>query len=140
MGHMPYPPSSYRYSTAPSSIRAVLYLHILTTSVGFLSYIYGSSSFFHFYYIKEQLRSFSPKEENKREKERMKSFAAKVEEGVKGANGKPSVGPVYRNLLSEKGFPLIDSDITTTWDIFRFNFLIISYIQHFFIFIVPHFY
>ncbi|KAG2326062.1 hypothetical protein Bca52824_008790 [Brassica carinata] len=48
----------------------------------------------------------------------MKSFAAKVEEGVKGQNGKPSVGPVYRNLLSEKGFPPIDSDITTAWDIF----------------------
>ncbi|KFK37492.1 hypothetical protein AALP_AA4G264400 [Arabis alpina] len=48
----------------------------------------------------------------------MKSFAAKVEEGVKGVNGKLSVGPVYRNLLPEKGFPPIDSDITTTWDIF----------------------
>ncbi|CAH8320657.1 unnamed protein product [Eruca vesicaria subsp. sativa] len=48
----------------------------------------------------------------------MKSFAAKVEEGVKGENGKPSVGPVYRNLLSEKGFPPMDSDITTAWDIF----------------------
>jgi hypothetical protein len=48
----------------------------------------------------------------------MKSFAAKVEEGVKGIDGKPSVGPVYRNLLSEKGFPPIDSEITTAWDIF----------------------
>ncbi|CAE6055188.1 unnamed protein product [Arabidopsis arenosa] len=48
----------------------------------------------------------------------MKCFAAKVEEGVKGEDGKPSVGPVYRNLLSEKGFPPRDSDITTTWDIF----------------------
>ena len=53
-------------------------------------------------------------------KERMKSFAAKVEDGVRGENGKPSVGPVYRNLLSEKGFPPIDSDITTAWDIFRY--------------------
>ncbi|CAH2057640.1 unnamed protein product [Thlaspi arvense] len=52
------------------------------------------------------------------EKERMKSFAAKVEEGVKGEDGKPSVGPVYRNLLSENGFPPRHSDITTTWDIF----------------------
>ncbi|XP_010507915.1 PREDICTED: long chain acyl-CoA synthetase 1-like [Camelina sativa] len=48
----------------------------------------------------------------------MKSFVAKVEEGVKGEDGKPSVGPVYRNILSEKGFPPRDSDITTTWDIF----------------------
>ncbi|CAA0377465.1 putative long-chain-fatty-acid--CoA ligase [Arabidopsis thaliana] len=29
-----------------------------------------------------------------------------------------SAGPVYRNLLSEKGFPPRDSDIITTWDIF----------------------
>ncbi|XP_013623400.1 PREDICTED: long chain acyl-CoA synthetase 1 isoform X2 [Brassica oleracea var. oleracea] len=49
----------------------------------------------------------------------MKFFAAKLEEGVKGGNGKPSVGPVYRNLLSEKGFPPMDSDITTAWDVFR---------------------
>ncbi|XP_048608685.1 long chain acyl-CoA synthetase 1-like isoform X2 [Brassica napus] len=48
----------------------------------------------------------------------MKFFAAKLEEGVKGGNGKPSVGPVYRNLLSEKGFPPMDSDITTAWDVF----------------------
>ncbi|XP_010518417.1 PREDICTED: long chain acyl-CoA synthetase 1 isoform X1 [Camelina sativa] len=48
----------------------------------------------------------------------MRSFAAKVEEGVKGIDGKPSVGPVYRNLLSEKGFPPMDSEITTAWDIF----------------------
>lgn len=56
----------------------------------------------------------------------MKSFAAKAEEGVKGIDGKPSVGPVYRNLLSEKGFPPIDSEITTAWDIFRYinNFLV----------------
>lgn len=50
----------------------------------------------------------------------MKSFAAKVEEGVKGIDGKPSVGPVYRNLLSEKAFPHLDSEITTAWDIFRY--------------------
>lgn len=62
-----------------------------------------------------------------REIERMKSFAAKVEDGVKGEDGRPSVGPVYRNLLSEKGFPPRHSDITTTWDIFRFIFLIISH-------------
>ncbi|CAN6979310.1 unnamed protein product [Brassica oleracea var. botrytis] len=48
----------------------------------------------------------------------MKFFAAKLEEGVKGGNGKPSVGPVYRNLLSEKGFPPMVSDITTAWDVF----------------------
>lgn len=58
----------------------------------------------------------------------MKSFAAKVEEGVKGKDGKPSVGPVYRNLLSEKGFPPTDSEITTAWDIFRYIYIFIIFL------------
>ncbi|XP_045796845.1 long chain acyl-CoA synthetase 1-like isoform X3 [Trifolium pratense] len=48
----------------------------------------------------------------------MKSFATKVEEGREGTNGKLSVGPVYRNLLSEDQFPPSDPDLTTAWDIF----------------------
>ncbi|MED6122217.1 Long-chain-fatty-acid--CoA ligase 2 (Long-chain acyl-CoA synthetase 2) (Fatty acid activator 2) [Stylosanthes scabra] len=48
----------------------------------------------------------------------LKAFAAKVEEGREGENGKPSVGPVYRNLLSKNGFPPMDPDFSTTWDIF----------------------
>lgn len=50
----------------------------------------------------------------------MKSFAAKVEEGREGRNGKLSVGPVYRNLLSKDQFPPSDPDLTTAWDIFRY--------------------
>ncbi|KAK7344362.1 hypothetical protein VNO77_13882 [Canavalia gladiata] len=49
---------------------------------------------------------------------RMKVFAAKVEEGREGNNGKLSVGPVYRNLLSKPDFPPMDPDFNTTWDIF----------------------
>ncbi|KAI4301538.1 hypothetical protein L6164_034806 [Bauhinia variegata] len=45
-------------------------------------------------------------------------FAAKVQEGREGKNGEPSVGPVYRNLLSKNEFPLMDPDIDTCWDIF----------------------
>ncbi|RHN49040.1 putative long-chain-fatty-acid--CoA ligase [Medicago truncatula] len=48
----------------------------------------------------------------------MKSFAAKVEEGREGKNGKLSVGPVYRNLLAKDQFPPSDPDLTTAWDIF----------------------
>lgn len=48
----------------------------------------------------------------------MKSFAAKVEEGREGRNGKPCVGPVYRNLLSKHEFPPSDPHLTSTWDIF----------------------
>ncbi|XP_010069762.2 long chain acyl-CoA synthetase 1 isoform X1 [Eucalyptus grandis] len=49
----------------------------------------------------------------------MKVFAAKVEDGREGRDGKPSVGPVYRNLLAKNGFPPTDPNINTTWDIFR---------------------
>ncbi|CAI0463995.1 unnamed protein product [Linum tenue] len=48
----------------------------------------------------------------------MKVFAAAVEEGKAGENGKPSVGPVYRNLLSKNEFPPPDPDISTAWDLF----------------------
>ncbi|XP_061337673.1 long chain acyl-CoA synthetase 1-like isoform X2 [Gastrolobium bilobum] len=48
----------------------------------------------------------------------MKAFAAKVEEGREGKNGMPSVGPVYRNLLSKNEFPPMDPDFSTAWDIF----------------------
>lgn len=50
----------------------------------------------------------------------MKSFASKVEEGREGSNGKLSVGPVYRNLLSKHRFPPTDPRLTTAWDIFRY--------------------
>lgn len=48
----------------------------------------------------------------------MKVFAAQVEEGKEGRDGKPAVGPVYRNLLARNGFPPSASDLTTSWDIF----------------------
>ncbi|KAK6941115.1 AMP-dependent synthetase/ligase, partial [Dillenia turbinata] len=51
----------------------------------------------------------------------MASFAVKVEEGRRGQDGKPSVGPVYRNLLARKEFPPPDVDISTAWDIFRIS-------------------
>ncbi|KAH9730865.1 Long chain acyl-CoA synthetase 1 [Citrus sinensis] len=51
----------------------------------------------------------------------MKIFAAQVEEGKEGKDGKPSVGPVYRNLLASNGFPSVDSDLNTAWDIFSMS-------------------
>lgn len=50
---------------------------------------------------------------------KMKTFLAQVEEGKEGKDGNPSVGPVYRNVLSKDGFPPLDSDMITAWDIFR---------------------
>lgn len=49
----------------------------------------------------------------------MKSFSIKVEEGREGKDGKPSVGPVYRNVLSKDGFPPLYEDLSTSWDLFR---------------------
>ena len=49
----------------------------------------------------------------------MKIFAAQVEQGKEGKDGEPSVGPVYRNLLSQHEFPQPDPELTTAWDIFR---------------------
>uniref|UniRef100_A0A5B6ZQR3 Putative long chain acyl-CoA synthetase 1 n=1 Tax=Davidia involucrata TaxID=16924 RepID=A0A5B6ZQR3_DAVIN len=49
----------------------------------------------------------------------MKLFAVKVEEGREDVDGKPSVGPVYRNLLAKNDFPPPDSDLNTAWDAFR---------------------
>ncbi|XP_024020032.1 long chain acyl-CoA synthetase 1 [Morus notabilis] len=48
----------------------------------------------------------------------MKLFSAQVEEGKEGKDGKPSVGPVYRNLLSKHNFPPPDPELTTSWDLF----------------------
>ncbi|KAL8094454.1 long chain acyl-CoA synthetase 1-like [Apium graveolens] len=48
----------------------------------------------------------------------MSVFAVKTEEGRKGQDGEPSVGPVYRNPLAKDGFPPLDPDLSTTWDIF----------------------
>lgn len=50
---------------------------------------------------------------------KMKIFAAKVEEGKEGRDGEPSVGPVYRSLLSKNGFPPPEPNLTTSWDLFR---------------------
>ncbi|XP_011079524.1 long chain acyl-CoA synthetase 1 [Sesamum indicum] len=49
----------------------------------------------------------------------MKKFAVKVEEGKKGRDGKPSVGPVYRNLLAGNAYPPVDPNLSTAWEIFR---------------------
>ncbi|CAL9776133.1 unnamed protein product [Musa acuminata subsp. burmannicoides] len=49
----------------------------------------------------------------------MANHTVKVESGRAGEDGKPSVGPVYRNSLAKNGFPPLDPDMTTSWDVFR---------------------
>ncbi|KAJ6404064.1 hypothetical protein OIU84_012291 [Salix udensis] len=51
----------------------------------------------------------------------LKEFSAQVEEGRVGKDGKPSVGPVYRNLLSKNEYPPLDRDVTTSWDLFSLS-------------------
>ncbi|GLT64906.1 hypothetical protein SLA2020_373690 [Shorea laevis] len=51
----------------------------------------------------------------------MKEFAVQVEEAREGQDGKPSIGPVYRNLLSKNEFPPLDPNMSTTWDLFSFS-------------------
>ncbi|CAL9037973.1 unnamed protein product [Musa banksii] len=49
----------------------------------------------------------------------MANHTVKVESGRAGEDGKPSVGPVYRNSLAKNGFPPLDPDMATSWDVFR---------------------
>ncbi|XP_034691835.1 long chain acyl-CoA synthetase 1 [Vitis riparia] len=51
----------------------------------------------------------------------MKTFAVQVENGREGRDGKPSVGPVYRNFLAKSGFPPMDSNLNTAWDNLRIS-------------------
>ncbi|KAL8158935.1 hypothetical protein V2J09_000472 [Rumex salicifolius] len=62
-------------------------------------------------------------EKNKelREKENMKRFSVQVESAKEGQGGRPTVGPVYRNPISEHGFPPPDPQISTVWDSFRLS-------------------
>ncbi|RWW47259.1 hypothetical protein BHE74_00046761, partial [Ensete ventricosum] len=47
----------------------------------------------------------------------MANYTVKVEGGRAGEDGKPSVGPVYRSSLAKNGFPLLDPDMTTSWEV-----------------------
>ncbi|XP_074582406.1 long chain acyl-CoA synthetase 1-like [Curcuma longa] len=49
----------------------------------------------------------------------MANFSVQVESGRRGKDGNPSVGPVYRSILAKDGFPPLDHDLNTSWDVFR---------------------
>lgn len=51
--------------------------------------------------------------------EKLEVFSAKMEDGREGQDGKPSVGPVYRNLLAKNGYPPPDPDMSSAWTLFR---------------------
>lgn len=48
-----------------------------------------------------------------------KSFAVQVESGKAGKDGRPAVGPVYRSEQAKDGFPVMDDNMNTSWEVFR---------------------
>ncbi|XP_039057002.1 long chain acyl-CoA synthetase 4-like [Hibiscus syriacus] len=49
------------------------------------------------------------------------SYIIRVEEGKAAADGKPSIGPVYRSRFAENGFPAPIPGMDSCWDIFRMS-------------------
>jgi hypothetical protein len=47
-------------------------------------------------------------------------FTVKVEDGKPGKDGRPAVGPVFRSSLAKDGFPPLEPDMQTSWDVFRY--------------------
>ncbi|CAL4903045.1 unnamed protein product [Urochloa decumbens] len=47
------------------------------------------------------------------------TFTVKVEDGKPGKDGHPAVGPVFRSVLAKDGFPQLEADMKTSWDVFR---------------------
>ncbi|XP_062230632.1 long chain acyl-CoA synthetase 1-like [Phragmites australis] len=46
-------------------------------------------------------------------------FTIQVEDGKPGKDGRPAVGPVFRSALAKDGFPPLEPDMKTSWDVFR---------------------
>ncbi|KAF8725774.1 hypothetical protein HU200_020329 [Digitaria exilis] len=46
-------------------------------------------------------------------------FTIKVEDGKPGKDGQLAVGPVFRSVLAKDGFPQLEPDMKTSWDVFR---------------------
>ncbi|KAF8762720.1 hypothetical protein HU200_009253 [Digitaria exilis] len=46
-------------------------------------------------------------------------FTIKVEDGKPGKDGQLAVGPVFRSVLAKDGFPQLEPDMQTSWDVFR---------------------
>ena len=46
-----------------------------------------------------------------------------VEKEEEGVDGRPSVGPAYRNVFAKDGFPSPKAGLVCCWDIFWYLFL-----------------
>ncbi|KAJ0818288.1 putative long-chain-fatty-acid--CoA ligase [Helianthus annuus] len=47
----------------------------------------------------------------------MKRYVVEVEKAKEG-DSRPSVGPVYRNVLAKDGFRPLSNDVHSCWDVF----------------------
>ncbi|RCV15372.1 hypothetical protein SETIT_3G051400v2 [Setaria italica] len=46
-------------------------------------------------------------------------FTVKVEDAKPSKDGRLAVGPVFRSVLAKDGFPQLEADMKTSWDVFR---------------------
>ena len=57
-----------------------------------------------------------------------KRFIYEIEPSKPENDGKPSTGPVYRNIFAKDGFPQPPPGMDTCWDIFRLFFRSLSFV------------
>ncbi|XP_068664896.1 long chain acyl-CoA synthetase 4-like [Aristolochia californica] len=50
-----------------------------------------------------------------------KNYVIEIEKSKEAADGKPSVGPVYRSIFAKDGFPVPPEGMESCWDIFRLS-------------------
>lgn len=70
--------------------------------------------------------SRSEKWEREHLKMAKEKYIVEVEPGKPAKDGKPSIGPVYRSIFAKDGFPAPIAGLDSCWDIFRFDFLLLS--------------
>lgn len=49
----------------------------------------------------------------------MKKYVVEIEKAKEAKGGRPSVGPVYRNVLAKDGFRPLKDGVNSCWDVFR---------------------
>ncbi|KAL2935135.1 Long chain acyl-CoA synthetase 1 [Bienertia sinuspersici] len=51
----------------------------------------------------------------------MKNFSVQIGSGSEGQDGRPAVGPIYRNIIAKNDFPPPHPEMSSTWDSFRIS-------------------
>lgn len=50
----------------------------------------------------------------------MSKYIVEIEKPKEAKGGRPSVGPVYRNVLAKDGFRPLANGVDSCWDVFRY--------------------